>query len=92
MATLSNLFVCNVVGSKFITEHKSHTQYFGLDSAAGRALLGHCEKFYELLKETEHGNTNSVVRLLLSKLQHPVLTWKEENLMRSENRGVLETY
>lgn len=81
-----------MVGSKFITEHKSHTQYFGLDSAAERALLGQCDKSYELLKETERGNTSSVVRLLLSKLQHPVLRWKEENLMSSENRAVLESH
>lgn len=93
--TLSNLLICNVVESKFTTElseHKSHTQYSGLDSAAERALLGHCDKFYELLKETEHGNTSSVVGLLISKLQHPVLRWKEANLLTSENRAVLETY
>lgn len=56
-----------MVESKFITElpeHKSDTNYFGLDSTAERALLGYCDKFYELFKETGLGNTSTVVKLL----------------------------
>lgn len=84
-----------MVESKFITElpeHKSDTNYFGLDSAAERALVGFCDKFYELLKETELGNTSSVVKLLPCGLEHTALIREEEKkLTNSENRAVLET-
>lgn len=56
-----------MVESKFITElpeHKSDTNYFGLDSTAERALLEYCDKFYELFKETGLGNTSTVVIVL----------------------------
>lgn len=55
-----------MVESKFITklpEHKSDTNYFGLDNTAERALLGYYDKFYGLLKETELGSTSGVMSL-----------------------------
>lgn len=67
--------------SKFITElpgHKSDTNYFGLDSAAERALQGYCDKFYEFLKETELGNTSRVGKLLPCGLEHSALRREEE--------------
>lgn len=70
-----------MVESKFITElpeHKSDTNYFGLDSTAERALLGYCDKFYELFKETELGNTNTVVKLLSCALEYSALRREEE--------------
>jgi len=69
-----------VVASKFITElpeHKSDINYFGLDSTAERALLRYCDKFYELLKETELGNTSGVVKLLPCGLEHSALRRKK---------------
>lgn len=71
-----------MVESKFITElpeHKSDTNYFGLDSTAKRALLGYCDKFYELLKETELGNTSSVVKLLPCGFEHSALRREEKS-------------
>lgn len=64
-----------MVESKFIAElpeHKSDINYFGLNSIAEKALLGYCDKFYELLKETEHGNTSSV-KLWPCGLEHSAL-------------------
>lgn len=81
--------------SKFITElpeYKSDIKYFGLDSAVERALLGYCDKFYELLKEKELRNTSSVVKLLLCELEHPELRRKEGKLRTALNRAVLEAH
>lgn len=84
-----------MVESKFITElpeHKSDTNYFGLDSTAAGALLGYCDEFYELLKETELGNTGSPVKLLPCRLERSALRSEEgKKLTNSENRAVLET-
>ena len=71
-----------MVESKFFTElpeHKSDTNYFGLDSAAEGAFLGYCDKFYELLKETELGNTSSVVKLLPRGLEHSALRKRKKS-------------
>lgn len=83
-----------MVESKFITklpEHKSDTNYFGLDNTAERALLRYCDKFYELLKETELESTSGVM-LLPGELGHSALRGQEgKNPYHSENRTVLET-
>lgn len=68
-----------MVESKFITklpEHKSDTNYFELDNTAERALPGYCDKFYELLKETELGSAGGVM-LLPGGLGHSALRGKE---------------